>query len=160
MNYIVMGVSGCGKTTIAKGISQKLNIPFYDADDFHSMENKEKMSKGIPLNDDDRAGWLQALHDLLKTEESNKGAALACSALKEKYRAVLLQGLTRPVQWIVLHGDYDLIWNRMNARKDHYMPAALLRSQFETIEYPDYGLHFNIEDSPDSIIHKILEPEK
>ncbi|MEP7268789.1 MAG: gluconokinase, partial [Saprospiraceae bacterium] len=139
--YIIMGVSGSGKTTVGKLLSDKINVPFFDADDFHSAANKAKMHQGIPLNDDDRLDWLGRLNNLLKTNTPLSGVILACSALKEKYRSILESDVDTPIYWIVLEGSYELILNRMQARKDHYMPAGLLKSQFEAMEFPAYGLH-------------------
>jgi len=95
MNSIIyiMGVSGSGKTTVGRLLSQQTGIPFFDGDDFHSAANKEKMNAGIPLTDEDRQGWLQQLHDLAEKESAGGGAIIACSALKEKYRQLLSAGL-------------------------------------------------------------------
>ena len=155
--FIVMGVSGSGKTTVGILLAQQLGLPFFDGDDFHSAANKEKMRAGIPLTDDDRITWLNSLHSLMRVQREAKGALIACSALKERYRAILAQNLTEVVQWIVLKGGYDLIHDRMMLRKDHYMPAGLLQSQFEAMEYPAYGLFFDIHDSPQKIVEIILE---
>ncbi|MDZ4709084.1 MAG: decarboxylating NADP(+)-dependent phosphogluconate dehydrogenase [Saprospiraceae bacterium] len=155
--FIIMGVSGSGKTTVGILLAQQLGLPFFDGDDFHSPANKEKMRAGIPLTDDDRLTWLNSLHTLMVDQSEAKGAVIACSALKERYRAILAQNLTGVVQWIVLKGGYDLIHERMMLRKDHYMPAGLLQSQFESMEYPAYGLSFDIHDSPQTIAEIILE---
>ena len=116
----VIGVSGCGKTTIARNLSKAMGIPYYDADDFHPKENVEKMRNGHALNDSDRSSWLDSLSKHLKKWEKEEGAILACSALKEKYREVLSQGL-KDCHWVFLSGDYDLIYGRMSSRKGHYM---------------------------------------
>ena len=150
----VIGVSGCGKTTIAQKLSRALGIPYYDADDFHPQENIDKMSNGESLNDDDRAPWLQALSNNLQQWEKEGGAVLACSALKEKYRQVLGQNLEQ-CHWVFLNGSYELILGRMNKRKDHYMSGEMLRSQFEALEVPAYGIHIDIQKSPEEIIATI-----
>jgi len=150
----VIGVSGCGKTTIARKLSEAMGLPYYDADDFHPQENIDKMSSGMPLNDKDRVSWLETLSKNLQNWESKGGAILACSALKEQYRKVLSQDLTN-CQWIFLHGSYELILERMNKRKDHYMSGELLKSQFEILETPTYGIHIDIQKSPEEIIAKI-----
>src|SRR6266700_2782944 len=98
----IMGVSGSGKTTIGKKLSERTNIPFFDADDFHSLANKKKMKAGDPLTDDDRAVWLTRINALAKEQMKKKGAIIACSALKEKYRIVLSGGIIIPVFWIFL----------------------------------------------------------
>ena len=101
----IMGVSGSGKTTIGRKLSAVLNLPFFDADDLHPATNKEKMRSGIPLNDNDREDWLLAIHQLAKEEGRRKGAIIACSALKEKYRAILSKDIKEVVRWVFLQGD-------------------------------------------------------
>jgi carbohydrate kinase (thermoresistant glucokinase family) len=150
----VIGVSGCGKTTIARKLSEAIGLPYYDADDFHPQENIDKMSSGQPLTDKDRASWLDTLSKNLQQWEKEGGAILACSALKEKYRQTLAQGLDQ-CYWIFLSGSYELILERMNKRKDHYMSGEMLRSQFETLEVPAYGIHIDIQKSPEEIIATI-----
>jgi carbohydrate kinase (thermoresistant glucokinase family) len=151
-----MGVSGSGKTTIGKMLAEKLSLPFYDADGFHPPENIEKMSAGKPLNDTDRQGWLQAIHNkavgVLKQDE---GAVITCSALKEVYRQAISDGIEPGVKWVMLNGDYELIKNRMEERS-HFMPSALLKSQFDTLEKPDYGMHISVEKTPEEIVNEII----
>jgi len=151
----VTGVSGSGKTTIGKLLSLKTALPFFDADDFHPAANKEKMKAGHALTDDDRAQWLQRLNSLAVEQSKLKGAVIACSALKEKYRTVLAKGIAKPV-WIFLNGEYDLIRQRMKQR-DHYMPVALLRSQFEDLEVPSSAFTVDIKNDPGKIVDLILE---
>ncbi len=157
--YVIMGVSGSGKTTIGEALAKVLGIPFYDGDDFHPPENVAKMSKGIPLNDADRQPWLLRLHDLI-TEHlmADKGAVLACSALKQAYRDLLRRGHDH-VTFVHLSGDFDIIWERMSARHDHYMKADMLRSQFETLEPPssDEAIIIHIEKSVDAIVSLIIK---
>lgn len=150
----VIGVSGCGKTTIARNLSESIGLPYYDADDFHPQANIDKMSKGQPLNDEDRASWLETLSENLQAWEKSGGAILACSALKEKYRKVLEQDL-KHCYWVFLYGSYELILERMNKREDHYMSGKMLKSQFEALEVPTYGIHIDIQKSPEEIIAKI-----
>lgn len=152
-----MGVSGSGKTTIGTELSRRTGIPFFDADDFHPIANKEKMKAGQPLTDEDRQGWLLRLNELARGQSTQQGAIIACSALKEKYRKVLEDNITTPVHWIFLEGDYSLISERMQHRKDHYMPASLLRSQFEALEPPADALVIDIENSPEKIVETILQ---
>lgn len=154
MIILVIGVSGCGKSTIARKLSGSLGIPYYDADDFHPQSNIDKMSTGEPLNDADRAPWLAILSNKLKQWEEKGGAILACSALKEDYRKILSRGLDDCI-WIFLEGSYDLILERMQKRKGHYMSGDMLRSQFEALEVPAYGIHVDIQKSPEEIIAKI-----
>lgn len=154
MLIIVTGVSGTGKTTIGKGLSDHFNLPFFDADHFHPAENIEKMSNGFPLNDQDRMPWLQFLADLLKNSEKSGGAVLACSALKESYRQILK--VNDQVHWIHLKGERGLIWDRMLARKNHYMKAGMLDSQFATWEDPEYGLKLSIDQPVENMIQEAL----
>ena len=157
--YFVMGVSGSGKTTIAQLLSELKNIPLFDADDFHSTENKAKMSAGQPLNDEDRKGWLDTLNKLAIKQSHADGAVIACSALKESYRKILTQRVPVDVRWIVLMGGFELIHQRMTARVDHFMPAGLLTSQLESMEYPPYGIHIDIGQSPAGMMDLILHNE-
>jgi gluconokinase len=152
-----MGVSGCGKTTIGKALAMKLGWDFYDADDFHMSENIVKMSSGIPLVDDDRSPWLVSLHALISTcLKENKHGVLACSALKERYRQMLLTG-NKGVLIVYLKGDYDLIWARMVARPGHYMKPEMLKSQFDALDEPTNGLVVDVSLSVDEIVTYILE---
>lgn len=154
--FLIMGVSGSGKTTVGKALAQKLRWDFFDADDFHPAQNIAKMTNGIPLSDSDRAPWLASLHQLLvSTLRSNHHPILACSALKEKYRAQLLDGL-EGIEIIYLRGDYDLIWSRMSARTGHYMRPEMLRSQFAAIEEPTSGFALDISISVEDMIDKIM----
>ncbi len=145
--FLVMGVSASGKTTLGKALAESFGIPYYDGDDFHPRANIEKMSAGIPLTDADRRGWLRSLNGIALKASKGGGAVIACSALKELYRDWLTSGL-RPeqVQWIVLRGEFEEILKRIRDRKDHYMPASLLQSQFRTLEVPDYGIHLQAFD--------------
>ena len=155
--YVIMGVSGCGKSTVAQALAEAINCPFYDGDDFHPPENVAKMASGTPLNDDDRAPWLAALHDLLLAHaEKGETAVLACSALKRRYREQLRGGDGR-VRFVYLRGDFDTIWQRMQARPGHYMKAEMLDSQFATWEEPNYGHKLSIDQTPDSMLMEALD---
>jgi gluconokinase len=133
---ILMGVSACGKSSVGRALATRLRWDFYEADDFHPAENIAKMTAGIPLGDHDRAPWLDALHDLITScLAAGRPGVLACSALKERYRQVLLAGNTG-VEVVYLKGDYDLICSRIAARTGHYMKPAMLESQFEDLEEP------------------------
>ena len=150
----IMGVSGAGKTTIGKLLSYKTGIPFFDADDFHSAANIEKMKKGIPLTDDDRKDWLLRLHQLTLKQNNTQGVIIACSALKEKYRIVLAKGI-HPF-WIFLQGTYQQLYERIKVRQDHYMPVNLLASQLQTLEIPTYALTISITHDPEVIVNTII----
>lgn len=155
--YIVMGVSGSGKTAVGKALAQLLGWDFFDADDFHPPANIRKMQSGIPLNDSDRAPWLDALRDLISSSLTvNRPAVLACSALKERYRQQLVGG-NDGVQIIYLKGSYELIWSRMSERKEHYMKPHMLQSQFETLEEPTNALAVDISLSVDEIVQEIVK---
>jgi gluconokinase len=143
-HLVVMGVSGCGKTTLGEALATQLGWPFFDADDFHPPENVAKMRASEPLNDADRAPWLLRLSDLL---QSNPHAVLACSALKERYRDVLKAKLPN-LRFIHPHGAFEIIAARIEARSKetgHYMPASLLQSQFDTLERCEDALLVDIE---------------
>lgn len=155
--FIVMGVSGCGKTSVGKLLAEQLGWDFYDADEFHPPINVKKMADGIPLNDSDRAPWLASLRGLiLSSLKGDKPGVLACSALKELYRQQLLKD-NEGIQLIYLKGSYDLIWSRMSARKGHYMKPEMLQSQFETLEEPANALTIDVSTPMDDIISKVLE---
>ena len=152
-----MGVSGSGKTTVGKALASALEIPFYDADDFHLHGNIVKMNQGIPLGDLDRKSWLETLSKNLAQWEAAAGAVLACSALKETYRTVLQSGVENDVTWVYLYGRSELIKERMAGRKGHYFKPNLVDSQFADLEPPQYGWHFDISSSADHIVKSILD---
>ena len=154
--FIIMGVSGSGKSTIGKKLAAKLNMPYEDADDFHPESNVKKMESGQSLNDEDRQPWLESLADLLADHEE-KGLVLACSALKESYRKTLNSRLTVPATIVYLKGTYELIFERMQNRKDHFMPTGLLQSQFRTLEEPDHAIIISIDQTIDEIVDDILD---
>jgi gluconokinase len=155
--FILMGVSGSGKTTIGKALATKLGWDFYDADDFHTPENITKMASGVPLNDDDRAPWLVSLHALIAScLKENQPGVLACSALKEGYQQLLLAD-NPGVEIVFLQGDYDLIWSRMSARPGHYMKPEMLKSQFEALDEPSNGMVIDVSRPVDKIVGQILE---
>jgi gluconokinase len=142
--YVIMGVSGCGKSTVGRALAQRLGCPFYDGDDFHPAANVAKMAAAVPLTDADREPWLGRLAELIDNHlRWGETAVIACSALKREYRNQLR--LSHQVQFVYLYGEFDLIWQRMQQRSDHYMPAAMLQSQFETLEPPgpEEALHLN-----------------
>ena len=155
MVYVIFGVSSSGKTTIGKKISIKLGIPFYDADDFHSNTNIEKMSTGVPLDDHDRLDWLQKV--LLKINESNKnnGAIFACSALKEKYREILSGSYKNEVEFIFLKIDKSEAEKRLKIRENHFFPIELLDNQFEILENPSNAIKVNASNDIDLVCEEI-----
>jgi gluconokinase len=156
--YVLMGVSGCGKSTVGEALAQRLGCPFYDGDDFHPPQNVAKMASGRPLNDDDRTPWLARLHDLIARHlERGETAVLACSALKKRYREQLREG-NEGLRFVYLQGDFELIWRRMQERPAHYMKADMLQSQFADLEEPgeDEAMIAGIEGDVRRIVESIL----
>ena len=151
-----MGVSGCGKTTIGTLLSIETGIKFIDADFYHPKRNKTKMKKGIPLDDLDRSFWLNKINSEL-IKYSKKSVILACSALKEKYRLKLIKGVEQKVYWFFLNGEFKLIYKRLENRKNHFMSKRLLKSQFDILEIPNYGIEINISKKKEDIINKIIK---
>ncbi len=134
VRVVVMGVSGCGKSQVGQLLAQQLDALFLDGDDFHSQANRAKMAGGAPLSDDDRVPWLDTLARELQARER---VVLACSALRRTYRDRLRAAAG--VRFVFLDGGFELILGRMQQRADHFMPPALLCSQFETLERPGEG---------------------
>jgi len=149
-----MGVSGVGKSTIGKLLAETLQIPFFDGDDYHPKENIEKMSKGLPLNDEDRMGWLAILNQLGKNQIKNNSCVIVCSALKESYRNSLNAGIENSNEWVYLSGNFDQIMGRMKKRENHFMPSNLLQSQFDILEEPIHAIKVDISLTPLEIIKK------
>lgn len=157
--FIVMGVSGCGKSTIGKLLANEFGIPFFDGDDYHPEANVKKMAAGNPLNDEDRYGWLERLNDLSK-ENIEKGAVIACSALKQSYRTILSKGIENRVEFVFLKGTFDEVSQRLAQRKNHFMPPGLLLSQFNTLEEPANAILASITQSPSEIVSIIMTSYK
>jgi gluconokinase len=154
--FVVMGVSGCGKSSLAEELANLSDGTFLDADDFHPPANKAKMAAGITLQDDDRWGWLDALNAELKTRKDfTQHTFLACSALRQIYRerlAATLPGL----RFIYLQGSKECIGQRLSKRTDHFMPPALLESQFATLEEPVDALVIPIDQPLPEVVRAIL----
>jgi 6-phosphogluconate dehydrogenase len=151
----LIGVSGCGKSTIGKSLSEELQIPFFDGDDFHPENNIAKMSSGQALNDVDRQSWLEALNDLAKKQLTKNSCVIVCSALKQKYRDILIRDIESETKWVYLSGSFEQIFERINKREDHFMNSDLLKSQFDILEEPKNALQFDISSTPENIIKKI-----
>ena len=154
MVIVVMGVTGSGKTTIGSLLAARLGWHFADADEFHSAANKEKMHKGIPLSDADRLPWLGAMHDqIAKWFAAKQNVVLACSALKQSYRQLLWNGPA--VQFVYLKGSYELIAERLRARKGHFADEHILAGQFADLEEPSDAVAVDIRASPEEIVDEI-----
>lgn len=158
--YIIMGVSGSGKTTVGRRLAQQLEVPFYDADDFHPPVNIDKMGAGHPLVDTDRWPWLAILAREIARWSEGLGAVLACSALKEVYRQRLFEDkhafAKAKKHFIYLYGSFEVINERLAKRKNHFFNPLLLQSQFDTLEVPSYGFHISVTQSEDKIIKEII----
>lgn len=132
--FVVMGVAGCGKTTIGECVAEKLGGSYIDGDDYHPKSNILKMSQGEALNDEDRWPWLEIV--AAELAKSDGLSLVGCSALKRSYRDFISKKAGEPVCFIYLDGSKELIASRMAARTGHFMPTSLLDSQFEILEVP------------------------
>ena len=154
MVIVVMGVTGSGKTTIGNLVARRLAWKFADADDFHSAANKEKMHNGIPLTDADRLPWLGAIHDqIAKWLALKENVVLACSALKQSYRQLLWNG--PEVRFVYLKGSYEVIAERLRARKGHFADEHILAGQFRDLEEPTGAIAVSIDAYPEEIVEEI-----
>ena len=152
-----MGVAGSGKTTVAKLFAQKTGAVFYEGDDFHPPENLSKMASGIPLTDADRRKWLQTLKEIILAALTKKEfSVLTCSALKEKYRDALAAD-DQCVKFVHLTGTPELIAERLKNRRGHFMPPALLQSQFAILEPPADAWVFNCALPPKKIVEQLIQ---
>lgn len=155
MIIIVMGVSGSGKTTIGKQLAESLGWEFSDADTFHSPENVDKMRRGIPLSETDRLPWLKSLQAAIaRWLQADKNVVLACSALKQSYRQFLMLDSDR-LALVYLKGSYQLIYQRLQERQNHYMSVKLLNSQFDLLEEPIDAIAIDISAPTPVILQTI-----
>jgi carbohydrate kinase (thermoresistant glucokinase family) len=156
---VLMGVSGCGKSTTGVRLSKRLGWPFRDADSFHPQANIDKMSRGIALTDEDRQPWLEAIAAWIDERLAAGGSAIvSCSALKRDYRRIII-GRRQGVRLVHLMGDMALIGDRISRRKHHFMPTALLQSQFDTLEEPladERALGVSVAMSPRRVVDTII----
>ena len=157
--YVVMGITGSGKSTVGTLLARTLGVEFVEGDDYHSVENVRRMASGIPLTDHDRADWLRALAKLIReARTTGAGLVLTCSALKRSYRDVLRADAPE-LQFIFLTGQKPLIAERLSGRRGHFMPASLLESQLATLEAPASDEHawtFDVGESPQDIVDHIV----
>jgi len=149
-----MGVTGSGKSTVGKLLAQQLGWKFFDGDDFHSPANIEKMRRGMPLNDDDRRPWLEAIRESIrKMVERSENAVIACSALKHSYRQMLR--ITGEVVFVYLKANIDTVRERLRNRTGHFMNPDLIQSQFDTLEESEQALRVDASLPPGEIVRRI-----
>jgi gluconokinase len=158
--WVVMGVCGCGKSSVGQALAIALKANFIEGDDFHPSANRDKMKAGIPLTDADRVQWLQRLQAQIRAARAaGQGVVLSCSALKRHYRDVL-RAAEPALRFAHLAGERDLIARRMQARVGHYMPLSLLDSQLSLLEplhADEAGLVLDIRQPPTQLVDTILE---
>ena len=153
---IVMGVSGCGKSTVGALLASRLRWEFEDADWFHPAANVDKMHRGIPLTDTDRMPWLASMHEYLaKAYDENRSVVLGCSALKESYRQTLRENLS--MQLVYLKGSYEVIDAHLRERKGHFADDKILAAQFADLEEPTDAIVVDVQLQPEQIIEEILK---
>ena len=156
---VVMGVSGCGKSTVGRELARALDLPYVEGDDLHPPQNVALMAAGTPLGDTDRQGWLAAVAQRLSDDMARRrGVVVACSALKRSYRD-RLRAAAPDVLFVHLQGPQALLARRLAQRKGHYMPSALLQSQFDTLEPPlpdENALQLDIGPRPTAIVAELL----
>ena len=157
MIVLLMGPAGSGKTTVGKLLAKELSWEFADGDDFHSPANKEKMSRGIGLTDEDRLPWLQSIRDAMdQWVAERRSVVLACSALKRSYRERLgVHRNSQDIKLVYLKGSYDLLLERLRARKGHYATEGLLSSQLADFEEPSEAFTVDVSRSPEQIVLEI-----
>ncbi|MFC0679348.1 gluconokinase [Lysobacter korlensis] len=152
---LVTGVAGSGKTTVGTRLAQRLGWPYFEGDDFHPPANRERMARGLPLTEADRAPWLEALRARMDEVRAAGGrAVLSCSALRETHREQLVGGCD-DVLLVHLAGDYETIHARAVQRQGHFFDPALVASQFETLEPPRDALALDVRETPDAIVERI-----
>jgi gluconokinase len=152
--FILMGVSGSGKTTIGERVSRELGLPFYEGDDFHPPENVAKMSSGTPLTDADRVPWIDALVSALNSKPAGD-AVVACSALSRFVRERIRSGLKEPAKFIWLTGKPEIIEERLRKRGQHYMKAGMLASQLAALQTPHTAQQVNVEQPLEDVVAQV-----
>ncbi len=163
-SFILMGVSSTGKTSVGTAVADRLGIKLIDGDDLHPRANIIKMGQGQPLNDEDRAPWLERIRDAaFSLEQKSEVGIIVCSALKKKYRDLIREG-NDSVKFLFLHGSFELVLQRMKQRKGHYMKAEMLKSQFETLEIPQADepdvIQIDIDGTFDEVVERCVNALK
>ena len=153
---IVTGVSGSGKTTVGRALAARLGWRFCDADDLHSAANVERIQRNVPLGDDDRAPWLNRVRDVIEQARAQRaGTVIACSALKERYRRALADGI-EGIRFIFLTGDPELLRTRLEHREGHFAGPGLLDSQLDELEPPRDALTLDVSQPVEALVERIL----
>jgi len=161
--WIVMGVSGCGKSTVGQRLAAAMQLAFIEGDEAHPVANIEKMSAALPLTDEDRFAWLMILQaDIRRARSNGVGLVISCSALKKTYRDLLREANPAAV-FVHLHGEQQAIASRLQSRSNHFMPPALLASQFadlEPLSSDEIGITLDMQQSPQQLVELILSGDR
>ena len=153
ITFLIMGVAGSGKTTIAQKLTEKINAFLIEADDYHSKNNIKKMSSGIPLNDEDRYDWLVKIREEIIKRQKIQNLVVTCSALKEKYRSILN---VKNYYLVYLKIKKETARKRINNRQDHFMPDSLVESQFSILEEPKKAITLDQSLNPDEMVNQLM----
>ena len=153
ITFLIMGVAGSGKTTIAQKLTEKINAFLIEADDYHSKNNIKKMSSGIPLNDEDRYDWLVKIKEEIIKRQKTQNLVVTCSALKEKYRSILN---VKNYYLVYLKINKESARKRINNRRDHFMPDSLVESQFSILEEPKKAITLDQSLNPDEMVNQLM----
>ena len=153
ITFLIMGVAGSGKTTIAQKLTEKINAFLIEADDYHSKNNIKKMSSGIPLNDEDRYDWLVKIREEIVKRQKTQNLVVTCSALKEKYRSILN---VKNYYLVYLKINKESARKRINNRRDHFMPDSLVESQFSILEEPKKAITLDQSLNPDEMVNQLM----
>ena len=153
ITFLIMGVAGSGKTTIAQKLTEEINAFLIEADDYHSKNNIKKMSSGIPLNDEDRYDWLVKIREEIVKKQKTQNLVVTCSALKEKYRSILN---VKNYYLVYLKINKETARKRINDRRDHFMPDSLVESQFSILEEPKKAITLDQSLNPDEMVNQLM----
>ena len=153
ITFLIMGVAGSGKTTIAQKLTEEINAFLIEADDYHSKNNIKKMSSGIPLNDEDRYDWLVKIREEIIKRQKTQNLVVTCSALKEKYRSILN---VKNYYLVYLKINKETARKRINNRRDHFMPDSLVESQFSILEEPKKAITLDQSLNPNEMVNQLM----